>query len=547
MSLEETRCSDCHGEADPVADHAVAACVDCHSFEIEPTGTRVQLAVADPELCLTCHADLSDAAALQLEAPHAAMGECLSCHAAHDSRATPLLASARTELCADCHPTGSRMQRKHGQQLTAATDCTSCHAPHGSNRELMLTGRYLHPPFTLSCKSCHQPPFAGRVRLTVRDERLCTGCHGDQREEAADGGVIHGALEERTGLPSCVSCHDPHMSRQRKLLRAKVPALCSDCHSMVVDAALAPSGHPPAAIDCRSCHRPHASAEPLLLTQPLETACTGCHGGGAFNEVHLGAAAGDLRCIDCHDPHGTENPSNLATHLHPPILDRGCPTCHQEAFDVLREDGASTLCLECHADIGQLAETSPVQHEALAIGDCRDCHNPHASPQEHLVKAPGPGPCVDCHLEQAPTEGETAHGVIDLVGCRACHEPHGGTHGKLLRVEGSELCLSCHDPSAVGRVDGSGSLVLLDRFAVPEEVGRRVAVLRLSEDGERDHPVAGHRVRGLPSAAELRRVETRFEGELECLSCHDPHKGRHKLLLWDAETTFDACTECHAK
>ena len=71
--------------------------------------------------------------------------------------------------------------------------------------------------------------------------------------------------------------------------------------------------------------------------------------------------------------------------------------------------------------------------------------------------------------------------------------------------------------------------------------------LRLSADGRRDHPVANHRVLGQPSAEERRVIETTFQGELTCLSCHDPHKGRYALLKWEAVSTFEACIHCHPK
>ena len=147
-----------------------------------------------------------------------------------------------------------------------------------------------------------------------------------------------------------------------------------------------------------------------------------------------------------------------------------------------------------------------------------------------------------------PGEGEVAHGVIELVGCRACHEPHGGSNEKLLRVTGPELCLSCHDSKALRVEQGAATAKLLDRFEVPAERAIETAKLSLSADGQEGHPVVGHRVLGTPTAAELERTEATYSGELTCLTCHDPHKGRSRQLLqWGATSPLEACQHCHPK
>jgi len=75
-----------------------------------------------------------------------------------------------------------------------------------------------------------------------------------------------------------------------------------------------------------------------------------------------------------------------------------------------------------------------------------------------------------------------------------------------------------------------------------------MARLRLSPDGQTGHPVANHRVAGLPTGQGLRKVETTFEGEFSCLTCHDPHKGRSKMMFrWEAASTQEVCRHCHPK
>ena len=72
--------------------------------------------------------------------------------------------------------------------------------------------------------------------------------------------------------------------------------------------------------------------------------------------------------------------------------------------------------------------------------------------------------------------------------------------------------------------------------------------MSLSAAGDEGHPIAGHRVLGTPTRSELDKVDTTFEGELTCLTCHDPHKGRsEQLLQWGAASAFEACGQCHPK
>ncbi len=550
VSLATTDCADCHDdlvEGRGWVHAATEDCTTCHDMTIGDDGTNVELTESEPELCLLCHDELTAAVEVELETPHFPVTEsCLNCHDPHGTDQPGPLNAPMVELCRDCHDFDD-LQGVHGNQLSSESDCTFCHDPHGSNYDRMLLGRHQHPPFAEgSCDACHRPPFGGRIRLRARGERLCSACHGD----VADGakGSVHPALVGDGRAPGCLSCHNPHMSDRSSLLIADGPAVCAGCHAEVSEAAESDGGHPPAADDCLTCHLPHGSDERRLLSTAADELCTDCHDADDedLTAVHLGADLARLDCVACHSPHGSRHASLLAENLHEAI-EAGCDICHLGAFDELEEDGGSELCLFCHDDLGETIASATVPHAALEFGACIDCHNPHASPQEHLVKAPGAGPCADCHDDQVPASGETAHGVIDLVGCRACHEPHGGAREKLLRDEPTRLCLSCHASSPAPGPE-AGTALLLGRFEVSSDDARAIVKLNLSADGEHNHPVTGHRVLGPPSEERLIRVKTDFEGEFTCLTCHDPHKGRSSALLrWNAATSDEACAACHAK
>lgn len=378
---------------------------------------------------------------------------------------------------------------------------------------------------------------------------MCEACHADVSEKPEKGSV-HAALEGSRRRAACLTCHDPHLSENPKLLLAAGPALCGRCHESVVKGAQAETGHAPAGEDCLACHRPHSAAAPKLLTQPAKALCLECHDADDedLTKAHLGASLGGLECTSCHTPHGVGRKKLLARHLHAPLED-GCDVCHEGAADQLMEDGESSLCLVCHEDVGEQAGAAPVAHGAMDIARCADCHNPHASSQPHLVKYPGGEVCVTCHEDQDATPEETSHAAIERFGCGACHEPHGGTRPKLLRQEGNELCLGCHDAR---KLRSKKPVRLAERYEVDASVAASMAAVLLTADGTRGHPVPRHPVLGAVTkkapAGHGRRVQKlTFEGELSCLSCHDPHKGRSPKLLRQAATTAEACLRCHPK
>ncbi len=553
VSAASAKCADCHGALfqgkAQVHPPAREDCTSCHDVRTSETGTAITLTAEGTALCLTCHDTLGPAAEGKLKAPHAPVSDsCTSCHDPHASAVPRLLTARPAELCVTCHDRAG-LQGSHGGQLAASADCVRCHAPHGSDNKKMLAGSVLHAPFLdKSCQACHRPPLGDRVRLQRRADLLCSSCHGDVPTSAPAGGSWHPALKGSRTSSGCLSCHDPHLSANKKLLVNTGTALCTSCHEEVAKAAADKGGHAPAKDDCLSCHKPHAAPKPFLLAEEPRAVCLGCHDGSdaGLVKAHLGAKVAELDCTSCHSPHGAGQPKALARYVHAPVAD-GCDTCHQGSASKLVEDGGPALCLTCHAEVGEKAKAAAVPHAAMEAVRCVDCHNPHASAQQRLVKSAAGADCLACHAEQDAAAGETSHGAIAVVGCQACHEPHGGSRPKLLRETGSALCLGCHGrpaspPPARGFVQVAG------RFEVPARVARATRTLLLSTDGTRGHPTPTHLVVAPARAPKSGEAKSVFTGELSCLACHDPHKGKSpRLLRWGAISSADACLNCHKK
>lgn len=519
-------------------------CTACHEFTRAEGKMQVKLSADEPQLCLPCHDAMTKAAEGKFAAPHAPVtANCTSCHNPHSSVQPHLLIDVVPALCVSCHAAAD-VDKSH-KRIVSGSPCLGCHAPHGSENKSMLLSAKQHPPFAeRSCESCHRQGTIARARPK---NNVCFACHDEKSFQAK---FVHSAVKQGR----CTACHDPHMSERAKFVRADGPALCTGCHAAIKAKIEGKGAHPPAADSCTTCHDPHKSANPRQLTDTVPALCVTCHDAAdkALAKKHLQADLTKTDCLGCHDPHGSEGKSLLVRgSVHPPFAEGSCNSCH---------DGASTakfiapktndLCVACHSNIEEIVAKAKTHHPALDAADCTDCHTPHASRQDRLVKLPAGGECTSCHADKAPETGEFAHGAIPFLGCRACHEPHGGERPKLLRAEGDALCLGCH-AFETRKTDAANNVVLLDHFKLSgarAEQASAMTVLTRVGDHIGNHPLAGHRATGAPTADELKRTTTSFKGELGCLTCHDPHKGRAKdHFRNNAATAADLCLTCHRK
>jgi DmsE family decaheme c-type cytochrome len=74
---------------------------------------------------------------------------------------------------------------------------------------------------------------------------------------------------------------------------------------------------------------------------------------------------------------------------------------------------------------------------------CTDCHNPHGSFTEALLREPSVNEtCYKCHAEKrGPFLWE--HAPV-RENCLNCHDSHGTNNEFLLKVQRPRLCQQCH-------------------------------------------------------------------------------------------------------
>lgn len=277
------------------------------------------------------------------------------------------------------------------------------------------------------CSLCHKKDDVkdpGPVSENVNE--LCFTCH-DGIKKAVARKHPHPAIEL-----GCVTCHNPHNAKQPKLLLEPQEKLCFGCHDSIeklVEQSKLQHGALVTGARCANCHNPHgANLEHLLIESPMQL-CLTCHGKDdvvdhdgkklvnmkkllAENPEQHAPVAGE-ECTICHNPHGAK---------HFGLLNQEYPAHFYSAYD--RQ--LYGLCFECHDP--ELAEKAQTKSTGFRDGTrnlhyvhvnkpargrtCRACHDVHAAPQKHQIRAVVPyGPNswpLKLHYEATPTGGSCA-------------------------------------------------------------------------------------------------------------------------------------------
>ena len=207
--------------------------------------------------------------------------------------------------------------------------------------------------------------------------------------------LVHAPYKER----ACKKCHDRGAMGQPRL---PIPELCNTCHvSMeqqysVVHAPVNSSG-------CIQCHSPHFSKLDKMLLREGQDLCLHCHDKEVVFENKIHKSIADTNCIECHNPHGSNSKMLLA----------------------------NNACFNCHENY---LEENKVVHGPVASGNCAICHEAHDSKKYKKLVKFGNNLCLDCHTDSdiysSPYHTDTT------LDCLNCHNPHGSAHNYLLKKTG---------------------------------------------------------------------------------------------------------------
>lgn len=239
-----------------------------------------------------------------------------------------------------------------------------------------------------------------------------------------------------------------------------------------------------------------------------------------FPEYHFHTESNEKACGQCHD-------------LNP-------PTSNPRGFAI-----ATKFCLSCHKEL----EGKKFVHGPVPVGGCSPCHDFKSKPNKYKIVAFGQDLCFNCHEDKKDDLiREFLHGPMSAGICAVCHDPHGSNEKYQLRKFVGDLCVMCHADfktemyrPAVHKPFQDG---LCSDCHFPHSSDRRDFFMKLPGN---DLCLSCHQGKiathlhpyGKPPSKEL-NIKLDKEGNLTCLSCHNPHASDEPKML-----PKGGCDYCH--
>ena len=187
--------------------------------------------------------------------------------------------------------------------------------------------------------------------------------------------------------------------------------------------------------------------------------CEACHGPGS-NHVEAGGGkvgivnptsvppmAANRTCLKCHESQKGQTDWRFSRHGTSGVA---CYQCHKmhpekkkEVFPKMLSGDEPEVCYNCHKDLQ--AQTNWPSHHPIREGRtlCSDCHNVHGAGLTKFRNAPTSRElCLSCHAQyRGPFIREHSPVTED---CTQCHRPHGSVENNLLKTSEQLLCMRCH-------------------------------------------------------------------------------------------------------
>jgi predicted CXXCH cytochrome family protein len=250
------------------------------------------------------------------------------------------------------------------------------------------------------------------------------------------------------GAGDCSFCHKNTDPKNPGPVLKVGNALCYDCHQEFEEIMQRRYKHPPAVEGpgCTNCHNPHDSKEKKLLHAELASQCMECHKNiRAISEnakVKHGALSTGQKCANCHNPHG----ANIEKLLIALPFDQ-CVNCH--AVDDMKDWNGVTL-----TNYKKWLEDNKVWHAPVEAKDCSACHRTHGSDNFRLLVAEYPSKfyapydmknyalCYGCHNDKVVSEPETTTLTNFRDGSRNLHYVH------VHKLDRGRTCRACHEVHA---------------------------------------------------------------------------------------------------
>jgi DmsE family decaheme c-type cytochrome len=201
-------------------------------------------------------------------------------------------------------------------------------------------------------------------------------------------------------------------------------------------------------LECETCHGPGSA----------HVKAGGGRGVGGIisfrtDDLNRTAEENNSICLGCHE-RGERAYWQGSVHEERGLM---CTNCHTIMKAVSAQYQLKTAflpdtCFQCHKD--RRAQMFRSSHMPMREGKvvCTDCHNPHGSVTEALLRQNSINDnCYTCHAEKrGPFLFE--HAPV-RENCLNCHDPHGSINEYSLKMSRPRLCFECH---TVGHGEATG-------------------------------------------------------------------------------------------
>jgi DmsE family decaheme c-type cytochrome len=221
---------------------------------------------------------------------------------------------------------------------------------------------------------------------------------------------------------TCENCHrgwDEHIKNPSgenietpgEVLLLGQSEICGQCHLTAHQCAMVSTDrHSREDLTCVSCHTIHDNYIKKLVKEDLDNFCLSCHTsiGAEFQRRSSHPLdSNNIRCVDCHNLGSIElNGMNME-------FDWVCQGCHEEIAGPY------------------LYEHPAVYDHLVEGGSCTECHEPHGSINDMLLKQTGMTLCNQCHTPP-PGHSFNHNGLGAREDCALCHsQVHGSFDSRI--------------------------------------------------------------------------------------------------------------------
>ena len=263
------------------------------------------------------------------------------------------------------------------------------------------------------CKACHAPAFEkfsgtvmGKIFLhnprNATEKQACENCHGPGSNHVSAGGGkgVGGMITFRKDSGESAKVQND---------------ACLGCHQRGVQTYWEASPHASRGMTCVNCHTimekttdryqlaKVGDKTPFFNKRAQTEVCGQCHlqrKAQLMRSSHMPLREGKITCSDCHNPHGSPNPSQL------------------------KQASVNENCYTCHAE-----RRGPFLHEHPPVSEnCSNCHEPHGTVNDRLLKVRMPRLCTECHSGHRTNDLANQRGFFNRS-CANCHSQiHGSNH-----------------------------------------------------------------------------------------------------------------------